>query len=166
LFASLDNLTEDKLHLLQIAASFHDSGFLEGRIGHEERGALRAVSAMEEAGCYSHEQMETVHTMIRDTKLTYTDGLLAQRPTIELSKYLLDADLGNLGRADFFKKVELEKKEVEFVSEADFLKKLLLLISSKEWYSPAGKSVREKGWLSNLKQVKELYSRVTNCEIK
>jgi predicted metal-dependent HD superfamily phosphohydrolase len=149
-----DNLPARELHLLQVAAAFHDAGFLEGRIEHEERGARLAEDAMRADGGYTEEELERVGRLIRDTKLVRDRAMLAQIPSSPLAGYLLDADLGNLGRSDFFEKVGLERQEVPVTSEADFWQNLLALISSKKWYSTAGRTRREDVWRQNLEAVR------------
>ena len=158
-FAQADHLSERSIHLLQVAAAFHDAGFVEGRAGHEERGAARAGEAMRRDGGYSLDEVAVVERLIRDTKLVFSGGTLQQIPSSPLSGYLLDADLGNLGRPDFFDKVELERQEMPVTSEVEFWSKLLLLISSKQWYTPAAKRLREAQWQENLAAVERRCAR-------
>lgn len=149
-----DNLSQRELHLLQVAAAFHDAGFLWGRAGHEERGALYATEEMRSDGSYAEEEIDQVAQLIRDTKLVQQSGELRQIPTSTLAGYLLDADLGNLGRSDFFDKLELERQEVPVASEEEFQRRVLNILSSKQWYTAAGRMLREPIWRQNLEIVR------------
>lgn len=152
-FATEDKLPEREIHLLQVAAAFHDSGFLIGPLNHENVSSSLASAAMKRFGGYSSEEIITVCQMIEDTKLIRQEQRLMQVPHRALSRYLLDADMSNLGRDDFFEKTALVRRESPIASEEQFSSNLINIISSKIWYTPAAKRVREENRRRNLEKL-------------
>src|SRR5690606_14143605 len=134
--------------LLVIAAAYHDTGFLVRPMDNETVGARFAREQLEEDGRFSEEEIKLVETMILDTRLVATELGPKQIPTVPLSKYLLDADLSNLGREDFFERSELLRQELG-VDQDLFLVQCKRLIESHEWLTPAAKRLREEGQQKN-----------------
>lgn len=155
LLAGLDELSPREQLLLTIAAAFHDAGFLFGAEDHEQEGARLAQIAMREDGGYTSGEVALVEQMIGDTKIIAKDEALIQSPSTSLSGYLLDSDLANLGRPDFFEKMELVRQEQLNKSEAQFKADLLKVIKSKVWYTPAGKRLRESQHKENISLLTE-----------
>ncbi|MEZ4589873.1 MAG: HD domain-containing protein [Chloroflexota bacterium] len=79
--------------LLQVAAAFHDIGFIEDRANHELIGARIVAQTLPQFG-FSHLQTETIMGMLLATRLP-------QSPRTLLEAILADADLDVLGRQDF-----------------------------------------------------------------
>lgn len=149
LFGIHDKLEDHQLTLLGVAAAFHDSGFLKGRDNHETRGAELARAMMTQDGNFTEKEIEQVVDMIIDTRLIHTLHGRTQIPSTNLSGYLLDADLSNFGREDFFEKSELQRRE--WGSERDaFLAETLKLISSHEWITPAAGQLRQQMKQKNI----------------
>jgi len=111
-FAVTDNLAPREIELLAIAAACHDFGFVKSPVLNEPIGAAHAREQMERSGGYSSEEINLVERMILDTALVDTGNGPRQIPSTDLSRYLLDADLSNFGRDDFFDKGELQRKEL------------------------------------------------------
>jgi uncharacterized protein len=89
-----EGITGDEMQLLLTAAYYHDSGFLIKAKGHEEESCRIAREALSDYG-YKADEIERICGMIMATRLP-------QSPTNHLEEILADADLDNLGRADFF----------------------------------------------------------------
>jgi len=130
-----DKLDEHSLLLLGIAAAYHDAGFIEHRNEHEIVSAKLAERAMEADGRFSKEDIRLTRQMILDTKLQ-PDGP-SHKVRSRLSSWLIDADLANLGRPDFFAQTELLACELEVPMNL-MLKESLTLMNRHEWHSPAG----------------------------
>ncbi len=155
LFALMDNLTPRDMELLVIAAAMHDAGFLEKRSGNEPIGARIAREAMVASGGYTEDEIRLVEQMILDTAVVMHNGAPKQIPSTELSKYLLDADLGNFGRDDFFAKGELQR--VESGDEiAPFRIKTLALINAHVWNTNAARTLRQAKRDENLATLKAM----------
>lgn len=86
-------LDEEEVALLQVAAAFHDLGFIENVANHEMVGA-RMVAQLLPGLAFSSRQIETVMGLILATRVP-------QSPRSLLEEILADADLDLLGRPDF-----------------------------------------------------------------
>ena len=91
--AEKENITPEDIHLLKMAALFHDLGFLEAYSGHEAVGCQMAREMLPEYGI-SFDDIEEICSMIMATKVPQT-------PKTLLEKILCDADLLYLGTSDF-----------------------------------------------------------------
>jgi predicted metal-dependent HD superfamily phosphohydrolase len=134
--AEQDALNSRDVLLLAIAAAFHDAGFLEQRPKNEPIGAQMAVQAMSASGRFSQAEQDLVEQMILDTQLVMEGP--AQISNSRLSPWLLDADLANLGRDDFWDQTRLLAKELE-IDIASMLPMTRALMQRHDWQSPAGK---------------------------
>ena len=153
-FSILDDLDQNDVELLAIAAAYHDAGYLESPIDNEHIGAEMAKRAMQ-AHSYKESQIELVRGMILDTKLVKTESGYRQVARSELSKYLLDADLSNLGRDDFFQKAELQRREVAF-DRPLFYQQLLHFLSIHNWQTEIAKQLRNIQKQANIQQLKRM----------
>ncbi|MBT3421508.1 MAG: phosphohydrolase [Bacteroidetes bacterium] len=88
-----EGINANDLLLLQTAAVFHDSGFLETYKGHEEVSCRYAGEMLPGYG-YRASDIEKICEMIMATQIP-------QSPKSFLSKILCDSDLDYLGRSDF-----------------------------------------------------------------
>lgn len=132
-----DNLTYEQLYLLALAAVFHDIGFLEKRQGNEDICARMAGEALLEQTDLDPKSIETIQAMILDTALQTTPAGPRQLPRSFLAGYLLDADLGNLGRADFLDMSELVRQEIGITNKTLFYQGTLGLFDAHQWNSAA-----------------------------
>lgn len=85
---------EEDLLLLKLAALYHDTGFLETYINHEEKSCAIFLSDADDYDLEPREKQIVVE-LILATKIP-------QQPKNLLEKVLCDADLDYLGRNDFF----------------------------------------------------------------
>lgn len=154
-FAMIDGLTERETALLAIAAAFHDTGFTRSPVANEAIGADLARKEMLSAGDYSEAEISLVEQMILDTTLVELPNGPQQIPSTKLSRYLLDADLSNLGRDDFFDKGELQRRELG-IDEAHFRKRSYQLLSAHRWYTEAAHGLRQKKKEENLLLLKSM----------
>ncbi|MBX7145596.1 MAG: GAF domain-containing protein [Oligoflexia bacterium] len=163
LYAIEDGLKSAERELLGIAAAFHDLGFIKQRKDNEVWAAQLASSMMDAAGRFSREQIELVSRMILDTRLVATSAGLRQLRTTPLSGYLLDADLSNLGRTDFFEKGELYRRELNMAPES-FLKMAFDLLNSHEWHTAAARRLRQSMKEENIKRLRKLLENQISFE--
>lgn len=150
LYAHKDRLSQSQIDLLAVAVVFHDSGFIVSAINHEKRSAKTAVLALKKSKTYTKKQIDLVERIILDTKLKLTKSGICQVPSTKLSKYMLDADLSNFGRRDFFKKFELQRKE-SGISRLDLGIKVLELLRAHKWHTKPAQKLRQKQKLKNIK---------------
>jgi len=148
--ASTENVSDDELVLLQTAALFHDSGFLQHHQNHEEISCKLAKKYLPDFE-YSSEQIEAVCNMIMATKLPQT-------PSDHLAELLCDADLYYLGAEQYhayaeklfpeFKKFGIVKTRMEWeLMQVEFL-------SAHVYFTKTAISEREAQKQINLQQLK------------
>ena len=133
--AEADALDNRDVLLLAIAAAFHDAGFLKQRPKNEPIGAKMAVEAMAKSGRFSQGECDLVEQMILDTQLVMEGP--AQIANCRLSPWLLDADLANLGRDDFWDQTTLLARELN-IDLQNMLPMTQALMQRHDWQSPAG----------------------------
>ena len=149
--ADLAQLSERERELLVVAAMYHDAGFLHQKALNEPIGAELAAKAMSTAGGYTRSEIKTVKHMILDTTLLMDD--CAQISNTDLSPYLLDADLSNLGRQCFWEQTEAVASEAG-IAFNDFLPISLGLMHRHSWQSDAGDQLYEQQKQRNITDLK------------
>jgi signal transduction histidine kinase/predicted metal-dependent HD superfamily phosphohydrolase len=159
-YAVMDNLSPRELELLAVAAAFHDTGFVKSPVANEAIGAELARRAMAQCGGFSEEEIALVERMILDTTLVELPNGPQQIPSTNLSRYLLDGDLSNLGRDDFFDKGELQRKELG-IDETHFRKRSLQLLNAHRWFTHPARDMRQKKKEENLLLLKSMISPVS-----
>lgn len=92
--ADCEGIGAAEKELLLTAALFHDSGYLEARVGHEALSCDVARDYLPRYG-FNAREIEEICGMIMATRLP-------QSPKTRLEEILCDADLDYLGRVDFF----------------------------------------------------------------
>lgn len=91
--AEKEKVTGEGLELLKVAALYHDVGFTERDLDHENVGCRIARESLPEFG-FDAKQIDKVCAMIQATRIP-------QAPRNKLARILCDADLDYLGRTDF-----------------------------------------------------------------
>ena len=94
LIGKSENLNEEELQLIRLAALFHDAGFIHSPKNHEEKGKEMATELLPAYG-FGSDRIGIICNMILATRIP-------QSPTTKLEKILCDADLDYLGRDDFY----------------------------------------------------------------
>ncbi|WP_339663333.1 Pycsar system effector family protein [uncultured Polaribacter sp.] len=98
-------IDEISVENLQLAAWFHDTGFIKGRLNHEEESAKILTLFLTQNDVHP-ERIETISGLILATKLGY-------QPKNELEKIIIDADCAHIGSKSFDDKTTLLRKEWE-----------------------------------------------------
>ncbi|MGA1191364.1 MAG: ATP-binding protein [Bdellovibrionota bacterium] len=149
-----DELDERDIHLLTIGAAFHDTGFIHKPIENEELGAQIAQEAMNRFGGYSVSEIEIVREMILDTRFVNVSQPHLTSIISPLGRYLIDADVGNLGREDFFDKSELLRQEIGLARHL-FYPDVLNFIESHLWLTRAGRELWRVPQQENVRRLRE-----------
>lgn len=150
-YCILDGVSKRETFLLAIAAAFHDIGFIQGPSLHEERGKDLVQRSMRRHGGFTDEECELVGQMILDTRVgpvTYWSN-----PSSFLSGYLMDADVSNLGKEDFYVKTKLLALELGADQES-FLTQALKFLEGHRFFTFAAKQLRHQKKLSNIHALK------------
>ncbi|MGJ8745337.1 Pycsar system effector family protein [Polaribacter sp.] len=110
----ITNLKVDELDAenLQVAAWFHDTGFIKGGENHEEESA-KIVSSFLQKEQVAEDRIEKITSLILATKLGCT-------PKTELEKIITDADCAHLASKNFFDYTALLRKEWELTGLKKF----------------------------------------------
>jgi len=153
-FAMIGRLQRREVELLAIAASFHDAGFISTPLANEPIAADLVVAEMVSCGGYQASEREVVRQMILDTALTSTAEGVRQQASLPLSGYLLDADLSNLGRSDFFEKGELLRKETGGET-ASFWQASLSFMKGHRWNTEPARAMRERKQRINIEVLEQ-----------
>ena len=159
-FGLFDKLSDRAILLLAVAASYHDAGYVFRRVNNEELGALLSDDAMRDTNNFSEDEVALVHQMILDTQLVETPDGPKQVAHTELSKYLLDADLGNFGRDDFFDRLDAYLLESK-AERLPLLKRTLALLQSHSWYTNAARVLRQAKKEENISKLLELIDAIS-----
>ena len=166
-----DALNDHQLELLMTAALYHEIEYHQGPKGHEQRGAN--VSEEDLPTIYDFSDRHLIADAIKDTQLITVDNHLAQKqtPTNVLSRYLMDADMSNFGRTDFFDKMRLvfretKKTTVSDIAQRDFEEKTRAFLTHHEWKSDAAKLLREPQRLENVQALQTMLNEPSGLPAK
>ncbi|QNM84642.1 HD domain-containing protein [Polaribacter pectinis] len=105
----IENLEIDKSDSenLQIAAWFHDTGFVKGTENHEAE-SVKIATAFLESNKVTKKRIEAISNLILATKMGF-------EPTNDLEKIIIDADCAHLASKNFFDYTSLLRKEWELL---------------------------------------------------
>lgn len=100
-----NGLKKKEIEMVQLAAWFHDTGYVDTVEGHEQE-SLKYVRAFLEGHDYPGQKIEIIERCILATKMP-------QNPKNIYEEVLCDADLYHLGNKNFFEKSSLLRTEWE-----------------------------------------------------
>jgi predicted metal-dependent HD superfamily phosphohydrolase len=152
-----ESLSDSELEILQIAACFHDLGYVDVSEGHEERSAEYARQFLLEEN-YPEEKIDIVCNCILSTKIP-------QKPQNLLEEILCDADLSHLGKKDFVFRNDLFRLEFEFhfgrsLSEVEWLEKSIEFISSHRFFTNYAQNMLEHLKQKHLGEMKRMLDKL------
>jgi len=149
--AESEQLNEEEIKILRLAALLHDAGFIESAKDHEMHGAKLTRDLLPGYGIPA-DQVEVIAHMIMATRLP-------QSPVTLLENVLCDADLDYLGRADFYEignKLFEELKNAEVVdSEREWNLVQRTFLESHKYHTAYGKKNREAPKQERLQEIRE-----------
>jgi uncharacterized protein len=141
---------EENLFLVQMAALYHDTGFLFVYTGHEAKSCELANKELPAFGV-TQEQLEKIGGMIMATKIP-------QSPLNILEEAICDADLDYLGRDDFEEISDnLYKEFTEFGIVKDYdqwMKMQVGFFESHHYFTKSSRATREPMKQEQLKKIK------------
>lgn len=150
--ARMSNMAEADLHLLEVAAAFHDLGQIMTSLGHELIGASIMSTVLPEYG-FNAEEIERVRGMIMATRLPQT-------PLNEEQQILCDADLDSLGREDFFatSKALWEERMASgmVIPWQDWLKGQHRFLADHQYFTAVARALRDEGKQRNIEMLLRL----------
>ena len=147
--AKEENVTGDELILLKTAALFHDTGFLQHHLDHEELSCKLARKTLPDYG-YSELQIELVCRMIMATRMP-------QSPSDKLAEILCDADLYYLGTNSYTEIAGLLYQEnlrtLGTMTKKDWLMKQINFLSTHRYFTKSAKEKLNDQKKENLKKL-------------
>jgi len=150
--AKSSNLPDPDLHLLEVAAAFHDLGQIRTVLGHEQIGSDIMAEVLPRYG-FNREQIARVSGMILATELPQT-------PLNEEQAILCDADLDSLGREDFFDTSRaLWRERIACgmdIPLQTWLENQLKFVRDHQYFTAAARGLRDEGKRRNIELLERL----------
>ncbi len=165
--ARAENLTQDDLEVLLIAAWFHDVGHLNICYGHEEVSSSLAKEFLKKEN-YPAEKLDKVIQCILATKIPQTPQNLVE-------KVLCDADLHHLGLPDVDEKgqilrLELQNRNIKHYTDTEWYETTINFLKSHRFHTNYAKQNYEFQKNINLikleKKHKKLEKKQKDDQIK
>jgi len=148
--AKAEGINDTDVKLLLTAAWYHDTGYLNGTIGHEEESCRIANDVLPGYG-YTADEISLICGMIRATKVP-------QSPKTLLESILVDADLYYLGRDDFFVTGKRLYDELVFAGgiadENEWNKLQLKFMETHHYFTKTAINLRQAKKMANMVQIK------------
>ncbi len=141
------DLSQEELELLQIAAWFHDTGFIKTYQNHEEESLKYMFEFLSDKD-YDDKRKKVIDRLILSTKRD-------QKPVGKLEEILHDADIAHIGRKRFFRKGELLRVEIgnyldESYSELEWAKKQYQFLINNNFVTEVAKEDYGKRRVKNI----------------
>lgn len=144
-----EGISDDERQYLEVAAAYHDSGFLVSDTDHELEGC-RIVEQILPEFDFTPLEIEKICSLIMAT-------LIPQNPMNHLEQILCDADLDYLGRDDYSPIAQLLYEEFSFrgvVSGEDSWMALQIgFLKSHKYWTPSAKQSRDELKATHLKRI-------------
>lgn len=148
-----ENLSRSDLEIVQLAACFHDLGYVVSPIDHENHSVKFAKEFLINEK-YPNDKIKKVCDCILATKIP-------QKPKNILEKVLCDADLAHLGKKNFVNRNDLFRIEYEFhfgrsLTEYEWLSNSIEFISSHRFFTNYATKVLEPIKQKHLEELKKM----------
>lgn len=132
--------------LLEVAAAYHDIGFIEQARDHELIGARIVAQTLPGFG-FAPRQIERIMGMLLATRIP-------QSPRTVLEQILADADLDVFGRTDFFERNAALRQELSSLgsslTDAEWYRGQLAFAERHVYFTAAARQLREAGKQANV----------------
>lgn len=145
-------LSEQAMEVLLIAAWFHDTGYVDGAEGHEERSATIAKEFLRPLG-YDEEELEKIAKLIIATKLPHSPKNLGE-------KVICDADLSHLGSKEYWDRCGRVRQELLLtrdivMSEQEWVDFELEFMTKHKFHTNVARNLFEKRKQKHIRQLKK-----------
>lgn len=155
--AAGNNLDDRSLHLLLLAAWFHDCGYDKGAEGHEERSCRYAVSFL---GRFQmpEQDLDVITRCIMATKIP-------NQPKDVLEEVLCDADLSHLGKQSYWDRCGRIRQELLLtkslvMSEQEWVEFELDFMNRHRYFTPVAEELYNERKLKHIKQLRKQQFRL------
>lgn len=155
-------LSQEELNILQIAAWWHDVGYIKTVKGHEVASQAMAKVYLEEQAL-DNEVIEQVLGCIAATQIP-------QAPKNLLEQIICDADLAHLAARDFIARCRPLRKEWEALSDkkmtnVEWLEVNQSFMSQHTYFTEYGKEVLEVQKSRNLKRISNKLKKIVQPKV-
>ncbi len=155
-------IAEDEMEILELAAWFHDTGYDQGSLDHEERSCKYAEKFLLEKN-YNAEKIQHVKECIMATKVP-------QQPTNLMQAIISDADLSHLGKKAYWSSSGLFRQELTMVkninmSEVEWVDFEIDFIAKHQFHTPVARELYDSRKQKNIKQLKKQKIRLRPQEL-
>lgn len=162
LFALADGADKETIKQQAVSAAWHDVGYME-RYEQNEPIAVEMFQRSKAFQFLPEEQRNEIIANIMDTQMVMKDdkpSLLQQQSKFG---YVLDGDVSNFGREDYFEKRLKVAEELGFdLSDLELKKKFyafaIELMKNHEWKTASARALRQAQKEINLKKIEEEYA--------
>lgn len=152
---AISNLPPRDIRLLEVAAAYHDIGFIQTYEEHERAGIQIVRETLPRYG-FQEQEIGQIAGLIRATRLP-------QSPQNYLQELLVDADLDVLGRDDFFDRNELLRQELALFNDVipwrQWQKQQLEFLGQHTYFTPVARALRDDGKEHHIHTIKEWLRR-------
>ena len=147
------SLPDEELEVIQVAAWFHDTGFIKGYLDHEYNSAEIVKEFLGNIR-YPDKKIDRITEIIITTEIGAAPACLS-------GKIIKDADILHVGKEEFFSKClalksELESIDHKKITESEWLHSSLDFISHTLFFTDYAKSNYEAGRQKNISRLKEM----------
>ncbi|MBK7243054.1 MAG: HD domain-containing protein [Saprospiraceae bacterium] len=153
-----ENCSKNDLSLLKTAALWHDVGFINKNIGHEEEGCLIVKKYLPDYS-YTNSEIEIICGLIMATKIP-------QSPNTKLEQIIADADLAYLGFRGAHSKAKLLFKEMQSLnptlSEEEFIDIQISFLQNHNYFTAY---CQNKTTLGKLEYLKSLMNKIPSYKL-
>ena len=148
---AINGLAHEEIRLMEVAAAFHDLGFIRAYQGHEAVGVQIVQEVLPGFG-FEAAPIEQIAGMILATRLP-------QSPKNLMEEIMVDADLDVLGRDDFFDRNELLRQEIALsgrsISWRQWQEEQLCFLQGHTYFTPVARAMRNEGKQRHIKTIEE-----------
>ncbi|MCW0482281.1 Pycsar system effector family protein [Gaoshiqia sediminis] len=159
-----ENLSEDEMSILRVAAWFHDVGYIKTYKGHEKESAAMAAKFLE------HQDVdENIRTEVKESIMATT---LPQNARSLVAKVLCDADFMHFGQDNYFEQSEKLRQEqknagVRRLERIEFDRESLKLFEEHNWHTVFCNKNLDETKQKNIEILKErIAKRATKAKMK
>lgn len=159
-----ENLPQEEMNILRVAAWFHDVGYIKTYKGHEAESAEMAGKFLEQQG------------VDKDIRAAVAESILAttfpQNPKTRVANVLCDADFMHLAQENYFEQAEKLRQEqknagIRKLKKAEFDHESVRLFEEHHWHTVFCRNNLEKTKQKNLELLKErIAQRETIAKMK
>lgn len=153
-----EGVSPDEIAILQVAAWFHDLGYLQNPVGHEQISASMARKFLSDFEVPASE-IKLVEDLILSTEIN-------QVPKNMLEEIIRDADMAHLGmenakeRSDFLR-IEQEALKKKSFSNREWLKTNIDFYNGRSYYTATARSLFESGKDRHLANMREKLNKLS-----